>query len=625
MSIRTNTNFRLRDESRRPIALPATLQDLLQRNGMHAQIVENGQNFALLVQGHDSPVLSYNLTRHQLQALTDFGTNHANKKAYNTFASIVANDFDLPRNYVHARNANGRVAMGLHGYRVGTGEPTNEARAEQARLGYALQGGGRPIGQYGRMPMDGYHTHRPHGWQAMDRGGFHHPFLGWTPRQQMGYHMRRIGDEAYFVGAPMTPVRPDGRIKPGELSAGGYGFYYKGGQQQQQAPQQIVDPLAQLQTVLPQVQVIERKPADTGIPYKEAITSDVYFSNEKWQEVLSSHGIIIDADKKSLTIQSSEVPADLNYNLKPDELKILIANDLKTASVQQRLDVINSVIGGDFADKITKEMLDGKQTLSINMKPEALAEVKQRLGIIEPQLQQLEQESIHAEQLQQAKTELPPLVEGASVHGKDLEMEATGKGWYREGAHGREVAVDEIRVEPVRSVPSAEESNRESKHPEGEVKYKMTAVINGEAISHEITQKQYNKFMALDDEHRMKLFAKVFPEVDIKKIPKEDRLPSEERDRGPRVPFGQKLLMALSVAGEATGMIRGMAHDVGHIRRDLSGSSPERYVEGHAEFPHSRGGIYYKPGVDTYNEVASRAFDAGMQAEYMHHELHHGM
>lgn len=601
MSIRTNTNGR-------PIALPANLQDLLQRNGMHAQIVENGGQFALVVQSHDSPVLSYNLTRHQLQALTDFGTNHANRKAYDTFASIVAGDFDVPRNFVHARNANGRVAMGLHGYRIG-------------------------VGEYGRMPHDGYHhPPMPIGWQAMDRGGFHHPFLGWTPRQQIGYHMRRIGNEAYFAGAPMTPVRPDGRIKPGELSAGGYGFYYKGRQPQ---AQQTVDPLAELKSALPTVQVIERKPAETAVPYKEAITSDVYFTNEKWQEVLSSHGIIVDSDKKTVTIQSSEAPADLQYDLKPDELKKLTANDLKTASVQQRLDVLNNVIGKDFADIITKEMLDSKQTLSINMKPEALAEVKQSLGIVEPQLQAAQQQTIQMEQMQQgqqgiekpvhSEAELPPLVEGASVHGEDLQREAEGKGWYREGAHGREVHVGEIRVEPIR--PEGTDQNKQA-NPEakqGEVKYRMTAVINGEAISHEITAKQYDKFMALNDEHRMKLFAKVFPEVDIKRIPKEDRQPAEERERGPKIPFAERLLMALSVAGEATHMIRGMAHDVGHIRNDINGHAPERYMEGHAESPHGRGGVYYKPGVDTYSEVASRAFEAGMTAEHMHHELHHGM
>lgn len=607
MSIRTNTNGR-------PIALPANLQDLLQRNGMHAQIMENGEQFALVVQGHDSPVLSYNLTRHQLQTLTDYGTNHANKKAYNTFAAIVSNDFGVPRNFVHARNANGRVAMGLHGYRIG-------------------------VGEYGRMSEDGHHREdhprMPYGWQAMDRGGFHHPLLGWTPRQQMGYHMRRIGGEAYFAGVPMTPIRPDGRLKPGELSAGGYGFYYKG--ERQQAQQQVVDPLVELKTALPTVQVIERKPTDTAIPYKEAITSDVYFSNEKWQEVLSSHGIVIDADKKTLTVQSIEVPADLQYDLKPEELKALTANDLKTASVQKRLDVLNAIIGGDFADQINKDMLDSKQTLSITMKPEALTEVKQSLGIIEPQFQAMEQEASKTEQAQipqekatEQSVELPPLMEGESIHGEDIQMEAVGKGWYREGAHGREVHVGEIRVEPIRSeIPNdsekANQENKDSEQSQSGVKYKMTAVINGEIVSHEISAKQYNKFLALDDEHRMKLFAKVFPEVDIKRIPKEDRQSLEGKGQGPRVPFGERLLMALSVAGEATNMLRGMAHDVGNSRRAISRQAAERYMESQTESTHGRGGIYYKPGVDTYNEVASRAFEAGMNAEHMHHELHHGI
>lgn len=44
----------------------------------------------------------------------------------------------------------------------------------------------------------------------------------------------------------------------------------------------------------------------------------------------------------------------------------------------------------------------------------------------------------------------------------------------------------------------------------------MTAIIDGERVSHEITQKQYDKFMAIDDYHRLKLFSKVFGEVDMK-------------------------------------------------------------------------------------------------------------
>ena len=43
---------------------------------------------------------------------------------------------------------------------------------------------------------------------------FHGRFLGWTPRNQEGFHMRRVGGAMFLQGAPMVPERPDGRIKP---------------------------------------------------------------------------------------------------------------------------------------------------------------------------------------------------------------------------------------------------------------------------------------------------------------------------------------------------------------------------------------------------------------------------
>lgn len=102
--------------------LQPEMHDLLRRNGMQAHVVSDGMGYRLLVQGHDSPLLTYPITERQMLALTDWGTNAANKKAYNVFTSIVGNDFHMPKNFVHARNANGRVAMGLHGYRIGIGE-----------------------------------------------------------------------------------------------------------------------------------------------------------------------------------------------------------------------------------------------------------------------------------------------------------------------------------------------------------------------------------------------------------------------------------------------------------------------------------------------------------------------
>lgn len=90
-------------------------------------------------------------------------------------------------------------------------------------------------------------------------------------------------------------------------------------------------------------------------------------------------------------------------------------------------------------------------------------------------------------------------VEGSAL--KDLNYK---RGFYREGKYGREVSVENVRVEP---------------HPEQEGKYRMTAVIDGKSITHDITQKQYDKFLACDDYHRLKLFSKIFNEVDMKVRP----------------------------------------------------------------------------------------------------------
>ena len=134
------------------LQLPRELSDILMRNGMQATLTMDAAGQPkLMVQGHDSPVLSYNLTHQQLTALTGWGSTYLNKQSYNTFADIVKDDFDLPRNYVHARNANTRVAMGLHGYRIG-------------------------VGEYGRQPMM---TPRQAFMYGMPIGfGGHHPHLG---------------------------------------------------------------------------------------------------------------------------------------------------------------------------------------------------------------------------------------------------------------------------------------------------------------------------------------------------------------------------------------------------------------------------------------------------------------
>lgn len=530
----------------RSISLPVgrdlspELQEILRRNGMQAHIIRQGEGYQLAVQGHDSPLLTYSITAQQMRDLVDWGTNSANKKAYNTFASLVSNDFYMPRNFVHARNANGRVAMGLHGYRIG-------------------------VGEYGRLPWDRRCAH-----MMMDP--YHGRFLGWTPRNQEGFHMRRVGGAMFMQGAPLVPERPDGRIKPGEMQNGGYGFYYKGGQQNMvQQPSQ--DVLSDLQSVIPPVEVRPRS-TEPAKPYNELITSKVYFSNEKWQECLASHGIVIDPTSKTLTIQSTATRQDFVYDLTDEELRKLTSNSIKEVPVQNRIDLINNVIKNDFQDKLTMDMLNSKEQIGLKLTPEVEAELNSRQQIVIDQSQPLFYDD-------QAVVE-PEDRSVAHVDGNILYEINEGKGWFREGKHGREVQVDDIKVEPVR-----DEKGEIQKDEKGNALFRMTAVINGESISHEITQKQYDKFMAIDDYHRMKLFSHIFKEVDMKNVP------GMQSNIGAKI--GGALLAGIAVMGE--------------LGRDRY--APTVFIEHHHDpRPH----VYFKGSVDSPQDLASRAFDAGLNA-----------
>lgn len=517
MAIRKNTNPRQMD-------LQPEMRDMLMRNGLQAHIAFDGGGYRLIVQGHDSPLLTYPLTERQMLALTDWGTNTANKKAYNVLTSIVGKDFYMPKNFIHARNANGRVAMGLHGYRIG-------------------------IGEYGRT----------------GRLGMPPPFLGWTPRQQWGFHLRRVGGQLFFPGPSVVPERWDGRMKPGELQSGGYGFYYKGGrpeQSGQSAGQR--DVLQDLQAVITPL-VSRPRSVEPARPYRELIASPVYFSNEKWQECLASHGLIVDAERRTLTVQSESVPADMVYDLTEEEVKTLVAAPVEEQPVEKRLELLNGIIGADFADKVTMEQLDSDKRIAIGLHPEVRQELEER--------QRQEQEVFMPLEAQRQQETIQGSV-GAAVDGRDLQLLNGNKGWYREEKHGREVEVSEITVQPAQA----------------EGKYRMSAVIDGQVVSHEISQKEYDKFLAVDDYHRMKLFSRIFSEVDMKTRP--------EANKG----LGVKIFAALTAG---TVVASEVAHGLHHHH------APEFYGERFGGPPRP----YFKPGVDTPRDVAIRNFEAQMNHE----------
>ncbi len=521
MSIRKYTNPRALD-------LSPGLQDVLRKNGMQAHISFSPQNgYQLIVMGHDSPVINYKLNEQQIDNLMGWGSTYANKKAYNTFTSIVRNDFDMPQNFVSASNAFGRVAMGLHGYRIGHGEYGYDARPY-------------------RTPWFSPFSRHSRGW-----GG---DYVGWAPRAH-GFHLRRIGDHPYIPwgGGPIVAERPDGRIKPGEMKSGGYGFYYKG--RQQQTSVNVLDTLS----IEPKIKPLEAapRPKGQGIPFSQAIdeNSEVTnaFSKDKFLEVLSSHGIVIDEQKKTLTIQSALSKVDLQYDLKPEELQKLTASSLKGSngvSLNERLAVINDIATKDFSTPVTRDMLQTKELISIDLRPEVRAEVE--APFIEQERRMQAQQRIAEErariQMQNDRIAMDP----NAINGREIQQVMGDRAWFQPVSNGREMHVGEIRVdrilkEPVtievagmgtlslskpmteaeiRALDTDEQSRQKiriasmgiSRRLQAGVpaSFVMSAEINGRVVEHAISEKDYQKFLDLDDKHRLRMFDSVFGEVEMK-------------------------------------------------------------------------------------------------------------
>lgn len=650
MALRKNSNSA-------PMQLHPELQDLLVRNGMEANIVMSDMNPRLLVRGHDSPVLSYDLTMAQVKKLTDWGSNYANKTAYTTFTDIVEKDFDMPKDFVHARNANGRVAMGLHGYRIGAGEYDRPVPMSTRQAIYA----GMPLAP---RPCHYGYADRPRGLLGRLTG-----WLGWTPRQQEGFHLRRMDGRLYMPnGAPMVPDRPDGRMKPGELQSGGYGFYYKGQASEDgtdKNPNRVNDPLKELSEAFVSVPEKTKRSVEPAKPYKELISSPVYFTAEKFVECLSSHGIIVDKESKTLTIQPEQTTFDLQYDLTDEELEILTSNSLKTVKLEERLAMINGVIATDFEKPVTMEMLNSDKRIDIPLKPETFEEVyrkeeEQREGMdyvqtdvraetvketgelsvvpdgkVIPILTEMEghhweqdirggrdvvlknvvayesgkeyflraevngescERTLTAEQFKELyyRTDevriemVDELLDGISFKNGDYKGElvnANGtdaarlpdikdsKGWFREGKGGREVSVGRIGVQ-------AFEGGR----------YVMKGIIDGEILGRDISKKEFDKFLAMDDYHRMKMFSKKFDEVDMK----------ERLGIGARI--SAALAAGVTVMGELT-----------------LGEEPGMHY--HRSYPVNQVRAYYKPGVDTPEEVAMRNFEAAINTENIQNGL----
>lgn len=553
-------------------------QNMLARNGMYAQVGVDDKGFYLYCKNHEGVEHTYDISETQYKNLVDWGMGSVNKKAYNTFANIVKKDYDVPRSYIYAQSAGGRVNMGQNGFRVDGNVPF-----------------ARRADQYGRNVHPGYgHPHHggfhPHGGP----GRFEHPERGMHNHPYGGYDLRRCESGMVYYAAS----RPGGMRKPGELQTGYSGFYAK-------TPQQGTDVL---QDVNLRVSTIP------ATPYKDLISSNVYFTNEKWQECLSSHGIVIDANAKTMTIQSTGASQDVTYNLTDEQLKKLTANSVKECSVTNRIGIINGIIGNDFSQGITFDMLNSTSRLSIAGKDGlqisagrstvdsgminathdhemltyeqlkqkgsvsleqlvAYDKAKQAQGVVDNQNHGRQQPSYQF--VMDGQQPPADLRIGATVDGNTLANFRETKAWYREGANGRELSVGGICVASANG------------------KYYMSGIVDGQEMSKEIDKKAYDKFISVDDYHRMKMFAKEMDDVAIKTRPELRMNPLEAVVNG---------LTAAHV----------ILHEGAEIAADIDRMGHHPHHPDHHDHGNGMPSVYFKPGVDTPEEVMSRQYDVAI-------------
>lgn len=471
--IRKNTNPRATD-------VAPQLQSVLHANGMqaHISLTETGTYQLVTLSHNSSQPRYYDLNEKQLNALINGGTNAWNKNAYNTFVSIVKDDYYIPGSWVAAKNANSPVNHGLWGHTI----------------------------------MDGEYGYRDPRFRPFAGPGF-----GKFDNSPLGilfgggrYHIRRVAGRPYFANsAPVVVDRPDGRLKPGELKSGSYGFYDKGNQKK--------DALSNLEVDV-KPRALER-PKGKALPLKDYIngySTLLTFSGAGFAEVLSSHGIVVDKDKKTLTIKSDGVNRNLEYALTDEELNTILNDKLRftdtrgkkkqvynknAPNISERLDVINKVIANDFADKITMNHLQSKDYINIKLKPKTEAalglteakanEYNRNIDVLELNMQDMRQDY---------KTGFVDKWNTIGV--VDGRMIPENMGFYLPMNKGRRVTVGEIQAYPTN---------------DGEkTSYRMTAVVNNQLMSREISKDDYNRFLNYDDEHRLNLFDKVFDEVKIK-------------------------------------------------------------------------------------------------------------
>ena len=167
------------------------------------------------------------------------------------------------------------------------------------------------------------------------------------------------------------------------------------------------------------------------------------------------------------------------------------SNSIEEQPVEKRLEVPNGVIGADFADKVTMADLDSERRIALGFAPR----------------------SAGGTDATPATGAGNPLPSGKPAPAGDAVWRNRFRRWT--GYFRARRAQGLVSGRTARQGGRGRRNSRTSIPHRGQVQDDGT-VIDGQVITHEISQKDYDKFLAVDDYHRMKIFSKIFSEVDMK-------------------------------------------------------------------------------------------------------------
>ena len=511
----------------RRLLINTQIKDALRRQNFDADVFqgEDGKFRLDVWDGSRGNTYSYNITEEQARLFThqqNNGYGGYRDKAWRTMALIMRNDFkDLPLSYSQLNN-------------YGTMINNRDMTYAQANYRNMTMRGGifRRPGPFGGGPdMRGWDPHH-FGWGR----GMAPPLFGivHTRPYSYGYGGEVYGDDVY-------ENRP-GAVKPGTGRI---------------TPKENSDRAVQSQRPTVNATVVRRREErlepqnGEAIPLSESV-KDGKFDEEKFLQVLSSHGITLKNNmyKPTLEVYSAKEGGKITYEISREQAGRLLARDpdQKDFSIQDRLDTINEIIAGDWEEKVTKETLESKDPLALtatvsakdvlkNVREENMRQdlafgaemgTRNQLGAVQKVSgARVDERSGRFSGVVDGK-----LYQGAMVDGGKLEELKATKSFYTSERHGREVQVGTVFVSKITTLPQERENNPSQEESEanlkgtenqqeqtpkaGKINYTMTAMIDGQEVTRSINASTYEKFMAVDDYHRLKMFDKVFDEVDMK-------------------------------------------------------------------------------------------------------------